>query len=232
MPNFDEETLSAFVDGDLSTADADAIEAAIAEGTGDAGLKAQIEELRTLKALAREVRPEGPPRDLWPQIEASLQSEGVIAKAAKPVKVERPGWIERIFFTKQVWMPALGTAMAAVAILMVQAPWEDPRAEEKAKAVQQFQVEIHAARTAYLTAIQKLAAAAESEADRLPPKARAQLEKSLATVDQAIAECEATLQKAPNDPFGHETLVALYDEKIRLLQAALDAAQPLTEGPG
>jgi hypothetical protein len=59
---------------------------------------------------------------------------------------------------------------------------------------------------------------------KLPPITQDKLRANLAVVDRAIADCERALAAAPDDADGQEMLLAMYDEKARILGSAIDAS--------
>jgi len=216
MPDFDDELLSAYVDGDLDEAERAEVEAALA---ADPVLAARREELLTLKTLAREAGPVTLRRDLWPEIRAAV--------ARRP-----PWWAAAWEALRQPALAWTGTAAACAVLVLVvgqallapePAVVEAPTAVAKAPAPAP-EGDVEAARAAYLAAIQRLAQTAESESARLPPKVQEKLRSSLAQVDAAIDECERALAAVSGDPVGHEALLALYDKKIRVLRAAIRTA--------
>jgi hypothetical protein len=209
MRDLDTETLSAYLDGDLPEGDRAAVAAALAT---DPELAARVEELATLKALAREARPAPLRRDLWPEIRAAVQARG-------------PWWAVAWDALQRPALAWSGTAAAcAVMVVVLVAGLQPPPPPGPVVVAAPAESELAAARAAYLAAIQRLAQTAAAEAARLPPEAQEKLRASLAQVDAAITECERALAVAPLDPVGQESLLALYDEKIRVLRAAVRAA--------
>ena len=81
--------------------------------------------------------------------------------------------------------------------------------------------ELEKTRTAYLAAIARLEAEAVTARSELPANVRRKVGDSLAAVDSAIAECEQALAENRADPESQKMLVALYEEKIRVLDATI-----------
>lgn len=190
------EMLSAYVDGDLSPEETAAIER---ELETSAELRAELDALREMKALAKEDL--ATPPDLWPAISREV---------APPKKRFRPPrW------AYPVAAVAVAAALALFFLRPPPAPVETPQLGDR----------LAAARTAYMQAIGDLAKESEAATEKLPPESRQKLAESLFAVDEAIRETEAALKTAPNDPFGHETLLSLYEEKVRVLNAAIEASR-------
>jgi hypothetical protein len=160
------------------------------------------EELRAIKALAQQSAAVSPPEAMWSVIREAV--------GQKP-----EGFFER---RVPAWSLA-GMALAAAVLLMILGSSllrpKDP---------------IERARRSYLSAIRELEGASGQATPKLPAKAQAKLVESLAVVDRAIAECERALVAAPGDPDGQEMLLSMYDEKVRILNASIQAAGPVANG--
>ncbi len=191
------EVLSAYVDGDLEGEALAEVEALLASSEA---ARAQVEELRDLKALAAETST-GPSRDLWPAIAAELE-------ASKPANDDARPW--------RWWF--VGAAAAVIAFVALRTPAPPP-------AKPTLSAQLADARAAYAAAIDRMAEESDAAVAKLPEDVRQQLVVSLAQVDRAIREAEAAMSQAPEDPFGHEALLALYSEKVRILEAVIAAAE-------
>ena len=78
----------------------------------------------------------------------------------------------------------------------------------------------------YLTAIASLTSAIKpSEARMLSPTLRAEYERNVAVVDQAIAATRAAAQRNPQDEDAQDFLRAAYQNKVELLHTVADQAQ-------
>ncbi len=81
----------------------------------------------------------------------------------------------------------------------------------------------------YLTAIASLTSALKpSEQRALPPTLRAEYERNVAVVDQAIAATRAAAQRNPQDEDAQDFLRAAYQNKVELLHTVADQAQLAT----
>ncbi len=196
------ELLSAYVDGDLEGEELAEAEALLERS---ASARAAVEELEQMKVIAAEPSVT-PARDLWPDIAAEL------AKST-PANDDPRSPVLRIV------VGALAVA-AAVAVFAVVQPSEPPP-----PASPTLDTQLASARGAYAAAIDRLTDASEEATARLQPETRRQLAVSLEQVDRSIREVERALREAPEDPYGHETLLALYGEKVRILRAVIAAAE-------
>ena len=200
----DLETVSAYVDGDLQPGERARFEAALKE---DPSLLEAVEEVRTLRALAHQAVPAGPARDLWPAIRD---------------RVRRPLFSTVLFR----WGPIGAVATAAilgafVLVGRVLGPSDGGLDDELATA-----------RDAYVSVVGRLESTARTRATRLSPAVRAKVNASLAAVDRAIAECEQALARdLDHDLSRHHFLLALYDEKVRVLKTVIEATdKPKPQG--
>jgi anti-sigma factor RsiW len=189
------EILSAYVDGDLEPAESSRARDHLA-ACGKCRLMER--EIQAIKAVAQEVDSKTPVPDLWPAISARLDRPRFIDLFRAPIA----GW-------------AVAAALVVLIALLVTRP--EPAAPPEI-------AELAAARATYLAAIARLETAARPARDRLPEDAKERVIASLELVDRAIAECEAELRRHPADPLGEQMLLALYDEKIRVLDASIEAA--------
>ncbi|MEO1480596.1 MAG: hypothetical protein AAFU77_00720 [Myxococcota bacterium] len=208
-----DEELSAFLDGDLSEEDRARVSDALSV---DPDAEGRMEGIRGMRDALGVGVFEGPSRDLWAEIEA---------------QVRRPRWwqLPRVQFAF-----ALG-AVAAAALVLVAVTGPAPNAgvgtlaQNDDALVERAQGEIDAAKKAYLSAIQILEQRAERYVDALPDEQRMKLRTSLFEVEQAIARVETVLHDHPNDSSAHTTLVALYDQKMRVLRSTVELSEPFYE---
>jgi anti-sigma factor RsiW len=210
------EKLSAFVDGDLDQEQCAEVEAHKKDCPECA---AMIEELEAMRGLARGAVVD-PPRDLWPNVAARVFAPSIGKRSAQRGEAERrpagdftspmTGTIGRMFGSPKL---AWGVAAAMTAVALVFALGRPPKARP-----------IDEARRSYTEAIARLDLEAKDAMRRLPPTTQEKLRANLQVVDRAIAECERALAAAPDDADGQEMLLAMYDEKARILGSAIDAA--------
>lgn len=198
-PHPEDEVLSALMDGDLDAAQRAPLDAHV---SGCATCQQVMRELATLHQLAAQDGRVQPARDLWLDIAPQLP---------------RPSWNWRSLLQPLL----LGGALAAALVLVVLNLRPQPAVEHTPR--KDVMAELSRARGQYLDAITRLSVDAEAAMARVSDGDRKKLRDSLTLVDAAIGECEKALRSAPQDVETNQMLLALYDEKIRVLEAAVDA---------
>lgn len=202
-----DEQLSAYVDGDLAPDERAEVEAALARSPE---LSERRRELETIRSLAGQLTEASPSRDLWPGIRQA---------------VFRPPWWVRARDAAHSWLTGRGPLQVGLGLAAgVALVWGLNLGPTERAPVELAgaPTSVRAARASYRAAIAELAARAETRAEQLTPEARAALEHSLAVVDEAIARAEQALSGAPGDALAHRMVLDLYDQKLRVLQAAID----------
>ena len=136
---------------------------------------------------------------LWPAVRSAVQS-------APP----RP-----IFPRHWAWSAVpVGAAM----VLLVWGWWLRPPPEPT------LDQQLASARATYVAAIGRLTEASSEAVEALKPETRTQLVHGLEVVERAIRDAEQALSDAPEDPFAHEVLLSLYEEKVRILSLTLETS--------
>jgi hypothetical protein len=178
------------------------------------------EELRAWKSLstaASELRdyPEDPA--LWQRIHHSLTEEAERGK-------QRPDW-RRLFSSLSVsWQTA--AASAFVLLLLVSGAWfvrrsNEPAAQSpllKSKAL----TDVERAETAYVQAIDKLAADAKPQLENPGTPLTASYRERLLLLDSAIDDLRAQTGQNPSNAHLRYELLAMYQEKQRTLEEILE----------
>ena len=103
---------------------------------------------------------------------------------------------------------------------------------EDREVVAEAEDEIEAARAIYSNALAKLETRAKEYTQSLPEDDRMKLQTSLFEVEQAIARVESVIRGNPDDIQAHSTLVALYDQKLRVLKGTIEVAESILEPGG
>ncbi len=207
-----QDTLDDYVDGLLSEADFQEVELHLASC---AQCRRQERLLRAVLAQAAALPRElSPGRDLWPDLAARLRG----AEGARVVV--RPA-VAR-------WMrPAALAAAAAVVIALFASLWmRGPR--PVAPASPMGTLVPAAAGTAagpmldaereYARATASLMAALDQQKDPLSPETRATLDANLKTIDDALAEVRAALQKDPGSAQLAHLLTSTHQKKLDALE--------------
>jgi hypothetical protein len=206
------ETLSAFVDGDLPPAQAQAVRA---HAAGCPRCAVSIGELRTMLTAARALdRPEPPPT-LWAAVEGAM------------ARHDRPWWLSlRLFGTG-----ALAGAAAVSLIAIGLSSWRTHRATAVAPPpavvaasdplLDEAEAEFARAAATYEKSIEKLRGLLAREEPRWSPAERSRCAERLSQLDEAIATSREAARRSPGDGVGNEQLFAAYQQKIAFLAEAV-----------
>jgi len=216
------ETLSAFVDGDLSTAEAQAVRAHL---TTCPQCTVSIGQLTAMVAAARGLERPEPPPSLWPAVEGAM------------ARHERPWWMSLRLFGSG----ALAGAVAVSVVALGLASWRTHRATAVVVApvatvasadplVMEAEAEFASAAAAYERSIEKLRGLLEREEPRWSPAERARCTERLAQLDDAIATSRELAHRSPGDTVGNEHLFAAYQQKITFLAEAVHRGGTFREG--
>ena len=167
-----------------------------------------------LAALPREVDPE---HDLWPEIRAQLdltRARGIGGDSAStPVT---PIAAARRPFRAARWL----AAAAALVLITATTTW--------AVVKQRAQASDQAATVALLADFERSASELQASLERrqsaLDPRTREILERSLRTIDGAIAEARVALAERPQDAAIQAFVASAFRQKIDFLRRANDVA--------
>jgi hypothetical protein len=219
------ETLSAFVDGDLSTSEAQAVRAHLATCPQ---CTVSISQLTAMVTAARGLERPEPPPSLWPAVEGAM------------ARHERPWWLSLRLFGSG----ALAGAVAVSVVALGLASWRTHRAtavvaapdgvHEVAASVDpllnEAEAEFASAAAAYERSIEKLRGLLEREEPRWSPAERARCTERLAQLDDAIATSRELAHRSRGDTVGNEQLFAAYQQKITFLAEAVHRGGTFREG--
>ncbi len=166
-------------------------------------------------ALPREVLPE---RDLWPDIRARIEAGRVHVLETGASAPRR-----RTLGVAYALAAAAGILLAVGVTAEVMSR-RNERALADAAATRAF-----ATVAAFERSSAELAATLERRGATLDPRTRAVLERSLRTIDGAIAEARLALEAEPTNPAVQAFVAAAYRQKIDFLRRANDVA--VSQGP-
>jgi len=206
--------LSAFVDGDLPSAELQAVRLHL---EGCAACARRAAEIGAMARAARALDAPEPPPTLWPAIEGALDG--------------RP-WLS--------WRPfgvgALAGAAAAAALVLAwgarHAPMGNGNGMSRAVAVveasrapqvptdpllAEAEQEFARAAAVYERSIEKLRGLLVREEGHWSPDMRARYDERLARLDEAIVRSREVARRAPGDSEGNEQLFAAYQQKLAFL---------------
>ena len=193
-----------------------------------AACPACTEELRAWKSLSvagQELRDYTASPALWPRIERALAEEA----ARKTQRDGRKSWFSFLHEILIGWQTA--AAGALVLLLTISAGWfylEKPRHTETAdKSLLKSSAlrEVESAESAYVQAINKLAAQAKPELETPATALLAIFHEKLLVLDSAIADLREQAGLNPSNAQLRYQLLAMYQEKQRTLEEVLEAKQ-------
>ena len=193
-----------------------------------ASCTACAEEIRAWKALseaAAELRDYSDDPSLWPRIHRSLVEEA--ARSAE--RKSRWGWEWLGESFPVSWQTV--AAGAIVLLLVVSAGWLRMHTGREAKGVPQSGellkssalAEVERTESAYMHAIDKLAADAKPQLDKPESPLLANYREKLQVLDSAIDDLRAQTGQNPANAHLRYQLLAMYQEKQRTLEEVLEA---------
>lgn len=180
-----------------------------------------VKEARLRAAAAALPREIDPGRDLWPDIRARIEADRVRAIGNGPGPSASVRWRR----APVLWV----AAAAAVLVLAVGTTIEVMQRRTERAVAQAAADRAFATVTAFERSSAELAATLERRGATLDPRTRAVLERSLRTIDGAIAEARGALEAEPTNPAVQAFVAAAYRQKIDFLRRANDVA--VTLGP-
>ncbi|MGE5244308.1 MAG: anti-sigma factor family protein [Betaproteobacteria bacterium] len=220
------ESLSAYLDDELSRRERRAIESHLEEC---AACARTLEELRQVVARAQRLPARPPARDLWTDVSARLDR---LRAGRSPSDTPRRRSWRGARFTFAAWQ--LASAAVLVAAISGGVAWrlharwigaaaaratggDAPRADAGAD----MQVRpIDLADTEYDRAVADLQRALDKGRERLDPRTIAIIERNLQIIDQAIAQARRALDEDPANSYLSGYLVETRRRKLDLLRRA------------
>lgn len=186
------------------------------------------EELRAWKSLsvaAQELREYTESPALWTRIERALIEED----ARKTERAKSRTWFSFLPNLSIGWQSAL--AGAFLLILTVSAGWmilrqpKYPVSSDPSLLKSQALLDVESAETAYVKAIDKLAAEAKPQLETPATPLLANYREKLQVLDSAIGDLRAQAGLNPSNAQLRSQLLAMYQEKQHTLQEVLEAKQ-------
>jgi hypothetical protein len=179
------------------------------------------EELRSWKSLslaAAELRDYTESPALWPRIHEALTAQ------AAAIPAVRWSWSSLFANFSFSWQTA--TAMAFVVVLMISAAWllqpNKPSVQQGSLLRSKALTEVEHAESAYVQAIDKLAADAKPQLDNPATPLMANYREKLLVLDSAIDDLRAQTGQNPSNAHLRYELLAMYQEKQRTLEEILE----------
>jgi hypothetical protein len=181
------------------------------------------EELRSWKSLslaAAELRDYTESPALWLRIHQALTEQ------AASIREGRDRWSLRSLFPNLSlsWQTAAATAF--VAVLMISAGWllrpNKPAIQQGSLLKSKALTEVEHAESAYVQAIDKLAADAKPQIDNPATPLMGNYREKLLVLDSAIDDLRAQAGQNPSNAHLRYELLAMYQEKQRTLEEILE----------
>ncbi|MGE5926229.1 MAG: anti-sigma factor family protein [Gemmatimonadota bacterium] len=218
--------LSEYLDQDLTPAEEAAADAHLLACTA---CRETLQDLREVRARARQLAPSHPDTDLWPAIAAAIGSETAV-RPTEVTPLRRP----RRYSFSLPQLAAAGIALAAISgtgvwlaggaggtpTVAVQADSATPRPQGTGT-VRSASV---SATATYDAAIGDLEAVLESGRAHLDPATVTVLEANLALIDSAIAEAQRAIAADPANAYLNSHLARTMQRKLELLRRAATLA--------
>ena len=201
--------LSEFVDGDLTTSTRLELERHLESCSS---CRTIVSELKEVVARAERLQDLPPAHDLWP----------VIARSAnRPARRVSMSWVELIAASVFVALVSGLTVWVVTARDRVAPPSSSGLPTTGAV----VPVPISSARATYDRAVTDLLQALDEGRTRLSPRTIEVMERSLTTVDRAIAEASAALDQDPGNVFLSLHLARERQRKLALLRQVQDLTE-------
>ena len=200
--------LDDYVDGEMSTERRREVEAHL-ETCGVC--HEEVEELRSLASVVRDLAPEvSPRRDLWPEVVPRLQPRSAGTQ-------RRPPW-------RVVWQvaAALGFLVLGAGLQRLidsgPAPSVERPGGEIVLASSGGDAEFLLAEAEVLRAKETLRLAIERRRSELSPSTLKVVERNLSIIDEALADLRAALEEDPENPRLQELLLAHHHQQVELMR--------------
>ena len=240
------ERLSAYLDGELKSAERARLEAHLAEC---AACAVALAELREVVARARTLEDRPPATDLWPAIESQLAPRSAPARAPRGRILAGPAWWGRRF---ELGLPQLAAAAVLLVALSAGAVWlllrgpappgapggvpggpvagapagtprgSSPAARRTAGsgAIDVSAASLELSNPRYDAAVTELEQALAEGRGRLDPRTLEVVETNLQIIDNAIADARRAVAADPGNTWLRSHLAATMKRKVDLLRSA------------
>jgi hypothetical protein len=186
------------------------------------------EELRAWKSLsaaAQELRSDETGPALWPKIERAL-AEQITGRARSDERWNRLRFWQHV---PLAWQTALAGAL--VVVMTVSAGWfyiynTGPKTADSSALLKSTALEeVERTESAYMKAIDKLAAEAKPQLEAPTTPLLANYQEKLLVLDSAIDDLRAQAGMNPSNAQLRHQLLAMYQEKQKTLEEVLEAKQ-------
>ncbi len=222
-----EPQLSTFVDGDLPSAEREAVAAHLETCEACRALVADLERVRD---AARTLGPLSPPDHIWLEVAGQIRlgdkpsPATVVAAPAAPARSSAWQWI--------------GLAAALVLVTLVsylamhlRTPTTDTGSNAAVTgSVESVTQELSLALEHYDKAIAQLEALAKNNDGTIDPVTAATLQKNLVVIDKAIADSRAALASEPQSQPAFDSLIEALRRKVGVLQTTVALMNEMRRG--
>jgi len=181
------------------------------------------EELRSWKSLSLatvDLRDYTKSPALWPRIHQALTEQ------AAAIQEGRERWSWRSLFPNVPFSWQTAAAAAFVAVLIISAGWllrpNKPPIQQGSLLKSKALTEVEHAESAYVQAIDKLAADAKPQLENSATPLMANYREKLLVLDSAIDDLRAQTGQNPSNAHLRYELLAMYQEKQRTLEELLE----------
>lgn len=205
--------LSEYLDEELDRAERSACDAHL---VSCAACRSTLQALRQVVARAQALTDERPPADLWPGIEAGLERR-TVARLRKVLRFRLP------FTLPQAAAAGILLAVVSAAVVWLVQPRPQIARPEPAQAGSEAVTAVVGANFAdesYDRAIADLERTLAERRAELDPKTVASIERSLQTIDRAIAEARQALDADPGNVYLNGYFASTRRRKLDLLRQA------------
>jgi hypothetical protein len=211
--------LSEYLDGDLSPAERERLEAHL---VACGACRTVLEELQAVVATAGRLEDREPEYDLWPGVRQAIGSRPVIALDSR----RKPA--------RRITMSLGQLAAAAASLVLVSggAAWFLSQSQSSRGALVEapappavLQPVTFDPRGRADSAITELQQILESHSSRLDSSTVRILAENLALIDRAIGQARRALESDPSNPYLNDHLARTMRKKIEVLRRAADLAQ-------
>lgn len=206
--------VSAYLDGELDAVTRRRLEAHLAGCAACAAVRADLERIRS---VAPSYRGEPPTNDLWPGIQAAIDPRGVVRLADR-----RPA--RRFFGLRQLLAAGLAASVIGAGALWYRnanRPATTAVANEPAEPGQLVPAAFVSKE--YDDAVAELERTLATRRGSLDTVTVRVLEESLATIDRAIAEARAAVQRDTANVYLNEQIAGNLRKKLNVLRLATRA---------
>ena len=190
-----------------------------------------LADIELIGSLGGELALEEPPPAVWANIRAALVAEGVI----HPPAVFWQRWLpsrNRGLLGLSRWplagLAATAAAVAVLTVVLLQGPGSRSSYQTASAGrlgpsalAQNYDVNPRGMGQAQQT-IQRLEQAYYANEPSMEPSMKATYAKSIQSLDEEIHECQASMQRQPENTLAQEYLSSAYMQKAQLLQSALE----------